>query len=119
MTQKSIGDRGEAIAVWYLRAKGYQIIERNFFVRGGEIDIIARQGKTLVFIEVKTRSSSTSGYPEEMVTSKKLERLHFAMACYLQRHRTFPPHRLDVIAIAWNGWGIPIIRHIQAVEGGA
>ncbi|MCR4324789.1 MAG: YraN family protein [Candidatus Curtissbacteria bacterium] len=63
----NIGKIGEDAAVKFLQKNGYKIIEHNFRIRGGEIDIIAKDGKTLVYVEVKTRSTSAFGLPEEAV----------------------------------------------------
>ena len=115
MNQKSIGDRGEQLAAWYLRAKGYRIIERNFRVRGGEIDIICRDRTTLVFVEVKTRRSVLGGYPEEMVTPKKLERLRIAIGCYLQSHHRLPNEmRIDVVSVEQQKL-LPHLMHFKNI----
>src|SRR3990167_6959320 len=74
MINKNTGRLGENMAAEYLRTNGYHILRRNYHVRGGEIDIIAKQNQTLVFIEVKTRRQNAGGYPEEAGTPKKLKR---------------------------------------------
>ena len=77
------GKRGEDQAATFLRLKGYKILERNFRVGQGEIDLIARRGGTLVFIEVKTRRGKAQGTPLEAVTPHKVKRLSAAAAVYL------------------------------------
>lgn len=70
-----LGDAGEERAVNQLLADGYEIVERNYRCRGGEIDIIAREGEDLVFIEVKTRRSTNAGYPSEAVDARKQRKI--------------------------------------------
>ncbi len=71
---KAIGNLGEDRAVEYLENLGYEIFERNFRTRFGEIDIIARDGETLCFVEVKKKTSDRFGSPAEMITPKKLDK---------------------------------------------
>ena len=75
MNNKAVGGLGEDFAVYYLESCGYRIIERNFRCRLGEIDLIAQDGKTLVFVEVKTRRSRRYGSPQEAVTTAKQAKL--------------------------------------------
>lgn len=97
------GQKGEDIASDYLRKLGYKIIERNFRIRGGEIDIVALDGNTLVYVEVKTRSSYRFGRPEESVTPKKINFLKRAAKFYRnnrRNHLKLPElERIDVLAI--------------------
>lgn len=74
-SKKQIGDIGEKIVSDYLLEKGYEIIYRNFRVKGGEIDIIAKQRDTLVFVEVKTRKNSDFAFAREFVDIKKQSRI--------------------------------------------
>ncbi len=80
------GRDGERESEEYIKKKGYAILERNYRVKGGEIDLIARVGDTLVFIEVKARSSIRFGYPEEAVGITKKRRIARAMRVYLRAH---------------------------------
>ena len=74
--KRAIGNSAEeAVAGWIEKNKGFVILERNYAARGGEIDIIALDGDTTVFVEVKYRGSDVSGYPSEAVTEKKQERI--------------------------------------------
>ncbi|NTV52425.1 MAG: YraN family protein [Candidatus Firestonebacteria bacterium] len=95
------GKVAEDQAVFYLQKQGYKIVERNFSVRGGEIDIIAWEGKTLCFVEVKSRGSADYGYPAEAVNRRKQQRLICAAQLYLLRHfKAGPPAcRFDVISL--------------------
>lgn len=109
----ALGDRGENMAARYLRNQGYKIIMRNFRCDVGEIDIIARQGKTLVFVEVKTRAYDDPT-PEEQVNSFKQEQIQKAAKLYLSRYGVpQPPARFDVVAIVWPTGRDPIIRHTE------
>ena len=72
MSTTSSGQLGEIAASKYLENKGYKILGRNFHSKFGEIDIITQEGKTLVFVEVKTRWNKAYGYPQEAVSPKKI-----------------------------------------------
>jgi putative endonuclease len=107
----ALGDRGENVAARHLRNAGYKIIMRNFRCDLGEIDIIAREGKTLVFVEVKTRAYDDPT-PEEQVNPVKQQQIQKAAKFYLGRYGfPQPPARFDVIAIVWPTGQPPIIRH--------
>lgn len=80
---KNLGDKGEKAAALYLRFKGYKILERNYRRAHGEVDIIAKRGKTVAFIEVKTRTSNDFGTPSEAVVYTKKQRLISAANCYV------------------------------------
>src|SRR2546430_8972407 len=98
---KPLGARGEHLACRFLRNLGYKIICRNFHCGVGEIDIVARDGKTLVFVEVKTRADDEPT-PEEQVNSAKQHQLTKAARSYLTRFGTAPPPaRFDVVAVVW------------------
>ena len=109
----ALGDRGENMAARHLRNRGFKIIMRNFTCEIGEIDIIARDGKTLVFLEVKTRAYDDPK-PEAQVNSVKQGKIIRAAKYYLGRYGTpQPPSRFDVIAIVWPTGQPPIIRHTE------
>lgn len=100
MSKLSTGKFGEDLAVSYLKKQGYKIIERNFRIRGGEIDIIAIDRETLVYVEVKTRSSHQFGLPEESVGYHKLRFLERASKFYRANRRNLPDlERIDVLAV--------------------
>lgn len=106
-----LGERGENVAAKYLRNKGYKIITRNFRCPVGEIDIIARDGAMLVFVEVKTRTLDDPT-PEEQINADKQHQLTKAGRYYLSRYGTpQPAARFDVIAIVWPRGHEPQIRH--------
>jgi putative endonuclease len=111
--KRESGSRGEELAVEYLQKKGYRIIERNFYFEHGEIDIIAKDNGSLVFIEVKTRWSKRFGDPEESVTMWKRNLLRKTAEGYLFKHNIEDTDcRFDVIAIQYENT-IPVIRHIE------
>jgi putative endonuclease len=98
--RKEVGDLGERIAAQHLKGLGYEILETNFRSREGEIDIIARKGEFLVFVEVRTRRSSSFGTPEESVTPQKKERLITLAQAYMEGRDDLPASwRIDVVAI--------------------
>ena len=98
--RKKLGQSGEKMAVKYLRKKGYRILEQNYRNRLGEIDIIARQRKTIVFVEVKTRRDTRFGDPKWSVTPKKQQRISMVALQYLkERDMNGLPARFDVVSI--------------------
>lgn len=101
MNKRSVGSSYEEIAAAYLIKEGYQILERNYRSRQGEIDIVAKDGDVLVFIEVKYRKDLSSGYPEEAVTYKKQCSIRNTARYYLYTHGSCQDTacRFDVVAI--------------------
>ncbi len=94
------GRYGENLAVQALIAHGYIIVEQNWRCSGGEIDIVAQDDKTWVFVEVKTRQGCTFGAPEEAVTASKRTHLAQSVLMYLADHDLSDvPWRIDVVAI--------------------
>ena len=103
MSKRETGLMGEKLACDFLAKNGYNIIERNYRCPEGEIDIIARQQDTLVFIEVRTKTSRKFGGPEESITPVKAARLRTLAARYGQNHDGLPEAwRIDVVAIQMN-----------------
>ena len=118
------GNRGEQYAVEYLVSHGFQIVERNFRIRGGEIDIIAieidprTQEKTLVFLEVKTRSSGDYGTPLEAIGYYKLRALIKATQFFKMKHPRLPDlMRIDAVSVLINDEGqlmdIELVKNIS------
>ena len=100
MNTKILGKLGESHAQNYLRAKNYRIIETNFHARIGEIDIIAEKDHKLIFIEVKTRTSTVFGSPLEALTRTKLHRIRKSAIIYLNKNpQKIISWRIDVIGI--------------------
>lgn len=99
---KLFGDRGEQAAAKFLKRQGFRIVQRNYSTPWGEIDIVAVDGTTIVFVEVKTRSSLVAGRPEEAVTSDKQKTLTRMALAYLKKHKLLEHSaRFDVVAIVW------------------
>lgn len=94
---RSTGRAAEAIATRALQEKGYSILERNFSNRFGEIDIIAKDKNTLVFVEVKAKTGIEYGIPEEMINPGKLQRIRNMATLYMKGELI--PCRIDVVAI--------------------
>jgi len=96
---RAIGNVGEDYAVKILKKNKYKIVERNFTVRGGEIDIIAKDGEYLVFVEVKMRKSTDYGRPSEFVGYMKQEHLRKAALLYMKKTEYDGLCRFDVVEI--------------------
>ena len=108
--RRQIGTEEEALAAAFLKAQGYEILEQNFRCRQGEIDLIARDGSALVFIEVKYRKNGAYGHPAEAVDYRKQQKICKVADYYRMKHR-IPERqacRFDVVAI--QGSAIRLIR---------
>lgn len=102
--QLPLGRRGERAAEKYLRRSGYRIVARNFRAAGAEIDIVAMDGETLVFVEVKTRRNREAGAPEEAVDERKQTRMRRAAEAFARRYRADEVEmRFDIVAIDASG----------------
>lgn len=111
-----LGRRGEDLAARFLEDSGYRIVERNWRCRQGEIDIVARTGDTLVFVEVKTRSGLAFGHPFEAITTTKLARLRALAALWCAEHHPRAKRiRLDAVAVIVSRTGPPAIEHLMEV----
>ena len=106
------GKLGEEIAANYLEGKGYEIVERNWRNTHKEIDIIAKDGETLVIVEVKTRQTDEYGNPDIAVTKKKQRLLIAAANAYLFKNKLDVETRFDIISIIFKD-GEPVIEHIE------
>jgi len=112
---KSLGQRGEAAAARFLKKKGYILVARSDRMRLGEIDLVAVDGRTVVFVEVKTRRSHETGHPAEAVDEDKQRRLTRLALTYLKRHNLLEyPARFDVVAVTWaDDRREPAIEHFE------
>jgi len=110
------GQKGENRAAAYLRLKGYRVLESNYRVPQGEIDLTARKGSRLVFVEVKARKDESHGTPLEAVSPLKVKRVSAAAAVYLARYSdSYSGCRFDVVTVGpeKNFLGFLKVRHIE------
>lgn len=107
-----LGKKGEDLAVEYLQLKEYEILERNYRFQKAEVDIIAKRGNTLIAAEVKTRSTSEFGDPQEFVKPKQIQQLVKALNHYIEENSLDLDVRFDIVAVVKNKAGIRI-EHIQ------
>ncbi len=104
--KRAVGKKGEEEAIKFLRSKGYRILEQNFRLPFGEIDIVASEGDFLVFVEVKTKRDTNVATPEMAVDSRKQRQITKAAIGYLQRRKIVDkPCRFDVVAITFGPRG--------------
>ncbi len=113
----SFGARGEVVAARHLRENGFNILKRNYKCPAGEVDIIAREGETVVFVEVKARSGTGFGLPCEAVDRRKQERLIRIAHHYLSRLDEQPPARFDVVSVMRKSDRTYRIEHIRDAFG--
>ena len=110
--RRDVGAEGESLAARHLIRSGYRILDRNWRCRIGELDIVAMQGDTCVFVVVKSSARLSWVAPEQRVHFRKQGKLQSLAASYLRRKRLDLPCRFDVIAVWWQD-GQPHIRHIE------
>lgn len=110
---RALGDKGEVIAARYLQQKGYRVFAKNIRLAGCEIDLIARDGAEVVFVEVKTRQTTGAGYPEDSVTPRKVQHMERAAHAWLLQEGE-QPWRLDVVAVTLGG-AEPEVQHFTGI----
>ncbi len=112
---KSLGQRGEDAAARFLKRQGLRLIERGYDSPLGEIDIIAVDDRTVVFVEVKTRTSGDAGHPTEAIDATKQRRMTQAALAYLKSKQLLQnAARFDVVAVMWTtGAHEPVIEHYK------
>ena len=109
-----LGRQGEREAARFLRRRSLRIVERNYRCPVGEIDLIAVDGDTLVFVEVKTRRSDRWQDPVDTVTAVKWSKVERAARYYLAgRRESDRPYRFDMVTVVWPSRGRPIIEHLE------
>ena len=115
LSEKLLGDRGEDAAVRFLKGLGYRIVERGYDSVLGELDIIAVDGRTVVFVEVKTRTSADAGHPTEAIDDNKQRCMTQSALGYLKSKRLLEAAaRFDVVAITWpDDHRQPTIEHFK------
>jgi putative endonuclease len=109
------GAAAEALAARYLATRGLTIVQRNYRCRGGEIDLIARDGEVLVFVEVRLRRNRAFGTAAESITAAKRRRLRLAARHYLARLGREPPCRFDAVLL--DALETENIEWLRGVEG--
>lgn len=115
----SLGDRGEIAAERFLLRRGWIIVARGFETEQGEIDIVAVDGETVVFVEVKTRTNLERGLPEEAVDETKQRKIVAMATAFIRRYRLDEQHfRFDVISILWPNGAEPDIKHLVGAFDG-
>lgn len=115
MKRRDTGILGEKLAKDFLKKRGYRILETNYRCPGGEIDIVAKHKDSLVFIEVRTKTSLEFGSPEESITPTKRERMRATAAYYRQTHNDLPLlWRIDVVAVELDQEGK--LSRIELIE---
>lgn len=119
LRNKILGQKGEQLAVEYLKKQGYKILEHNFLKRYTELDIVALDGDTLAFIEVKTRTSNRFGTPIESITPWKLKALVRSCQYYKSLHSELPEAmRIDVVSVNLSpGGGVEKIELTKNITG--
>lgn len=111
MNRRKTGTGYEELAAAWLEQRGYEILERNFWTRKGEIDLVARHRGYLVFVEVKYRKNQNSGAPEEAVDRRKQRRIMEAAGVYLALHGYSPDWRMRFDVAAIEGEQIRVIEN--------
>jgi len=112
---RRFGDFGERVAASHLESKGYTILERNWATREGEIDIIASNRDTLIFVEVRSRRGGAMGKPEESITGRKAVHVRAAAAAYAQEHPEAPDNqRIDAVVIELDAKGR--VMRVEQIE---
>jgi putative endonuclease len=116
MDRNELGRRGEEAAATYLERVGFTVLDTNWRTKAGEVDIVARDGDTLVLVEVKTRRSLTRGTPEDAVSVTKQRRIGRLAGAYLQgmEHEPAGGVRFDVVTIYVLGEDRALLRHHRA-----
>lgn len=111
---KPLGDRGEEIAARYLSERGWTVVDRNFRLGRKEIDLVARRGEVVAFVEVKTRGGRGYGHPLEAITWKKRREIGQVASAWIDRHgRTGDVYRFDAVAVLVSGGGEPVVEHVE------
>jgi len=113
-TTRALGNRGEDLAVSFLKGEGFKILERNFYTRWGELDIIAEREGRLHLVEVRTVTKGGMLDPREALTRKKRDHLWRAVQIYLKKAKWKGDYSVDFVAIEWDERE-PVIHHFPQV----
>ncbi|MET0399276.1 MAG: YraN family protein [Longimicrobiaceae bacterium] len=111
---KPLGDRGEEIAARHLAERGWTVLDRNYRLGRKEIDLVARRGETVAFVEVKTRGGRGYGHPLEAITWKKRREIGQVAQAWIDRHGcNGDVYRFDAVAVLVGGGGEPVVEHVE------
>jgi len=113
MNKRALGFEKEAVAAAYLTEHGYQVIDKNFYSRYGEIDLICKKDGYLIFVEVKYRKDNDFGFPSEAITLRKMQSMRKTANYYLYKNKLIEetPCRFDVVSLL--GDDISIIENVM------
>ena len=113
MANKPLGDRGEELAARHLARAGWTVTHRNFRLGHKEIDLVARRGEVVAFVEVKTRAGLGYGHPLEAITAKKRREIQQVAGAWIERFgRPDDVYRFDAVAVLVRG-GEPEVEHVE------
>lgn len=116
LTNRELGQIGEDLAADFLQSLNYAILDRNFRANRVELDIVARDKNTLVFCEVKTRRSTSHGYPAEAITALKLDHIRSAALGWMAAHRMrYSGIRFDAVSVIYGSDGSSQISHLKGI----
>jgi putative endonuclease len=111
---KPLGDRGERMAAEHLERAGWTILARNFRIGHREVDLVARRGEVVAFIEVKTRAGLGYGHPLEAITALKRREIQRVAQIWVERHgREGDVYRYDAVSVLIIAGGEPVIEHVE------
>ncbi len=112
--RRFLGQNGEKLAQTHIKKLGYKILTTNYRIRNGEVDIIAKDNDVLVFLEVKSRKSTSCGTPLSSITWRKQKKISGVALEYILRNNLVDTDaRFDVISVTWDSTHSPRIEHIQ------
>ncbi|GAB1472178.1 YraN family protein [Chloroflexota bacterium] len=112
---QQVGAWGEDQAAVWLASRGYEVMRRNVRTPYGEIDIVAQKGNIIIFVEVKTLTSSKAFYPEQQITARKREHM-LNSAMHYAAENEVNHWQIDVIAVEGKPGGMPVVHHFEGVQ---
>jgi putative endonuclease len=114
MANKPLGDRGEQLAAEHLARAGWIVLHRNFRLGHKEIDLVARRGEVVAFVEVKTRAGRGYGHPLEAITPRKQREIYAVAESWIEQFGADGDvYRFDAVAVLVLGGGEPLVEHLE------
>jgi putative endonuclease len=114
VANKPLGDRGELIAAEHLERAGWQVLHRNFRLGHKEVDLVARRGEVVAFVEVKTRAGLGYGHPLESITARKRREIFTVAGAWIERFGAEgDTYRFDAVSVLVRGGGEPQVEHVE------